>query len=240
MDVVRLGLGYRALRRKRAWTQQQVAHGAGVSRACIQRIERGGADSVNGGALRRVAAALGARFEQRLLWQGEALDRLLDEDHARLVDGVVRWLRSHGWEAVPEVTFAIYGERGSIDILAFHPATGSLLVVEVKTVVPDMQGMLSTLDRKVRLAPRIARDRGWTVRTTSRLLVLPEDSTVRRRVTALQATVDAILPSRTVAARRWAANPTGPFAGVAFLRTATHGRHRVSPGRAGGSPPMSP
>ena len=56
---------------------------------------------------------MGARFEQRVLWQGEALDRLLDADHAAIVERVIRWLRAEGWEAVPEVTFAIRGERGA-------------------------------------------------------------------------------------------------------------------------------
>jgi hypothetical protein len=34
--------------------------------------------------------------------------------------------------------------------------TGALLVIEVKTVVPDVGGMLETLDRKVRLARELA------------------------------------------------------------------------------------
>ena len=40
-----------------------------------------------------------------------------------------------------EVSFSVYGERGSIDILAFHASTGSLLVIEIKSVVPDMQSI---------------------------------------------------------------------------------------------------
>ena len=36
---------------------------------------------------------------------------------------------------VPEVSFSIYGERGVIDMLLWHPARRALLVVELKTGV---------------------------------------------------------------------------------------------------------
>ena len=62
----------------------------------------------------------------------------------------------------------------------------SLLVIEVKSVVPDLQAMLVTLDRKGRLAREIARDRGWQARTITRLLILPDDRTARRRVEELE------------------------------------------------------
>ena len=42
--------------------------------------------------LRTLVDALGARLDCRLLWNGEALDRLLDESHAALVETVVLWL----------------------------------------------------------------------------------------------------------------------------------------------------
>jgi hypothetical protein len=34
-------------------------------------------------------------------------------------------LRSDGWDVAVEVTFWIRGERGSIDVLGWHPANGS-------------------------------------------------------------------------------------------------------------------
>jgi transcriptional regulator with XRE-family HTH domain len=231
VDPVRLGLAFRALRRRRGWTQAQLAEHARVSRGAIQRVERGGAESFTGSLLRGLAVALGARFEQRLLWQGEALDRLLDADHARLVEIVISWLRAEGWEVAPEVTFAIGGERGSIDVLAFHAASGTLLVVEVKTVVPDMQAMLGGVDRKARLAMRVARSRGWHAKVVGRLLVLPDDRTSRRRVASHAATLDAALPARTREVRRWARSPVGALAGVLFVANAgvSGARHRVAP-----------
>jgi transcriptional regulator with XRE-family HTH domain len=229
MDVVRFGLGMRALRRRRGWTQQHVAELVRVSRSVVGRIERGRADRVSVHVLVRVAAALGGTVTVRLLWQGEGLDRLLDGAHADLTERMLSRLRSLGWEVASEVTFNILGERGTIDILAFHPPTGSLLVIEIKSVVPDLQAMLGTLDRKVRLAAAIARERGWLVRSVSRLLVLPDDRTARRRVQRHAATFDATLPVRSVNVRRWLAAPAGPLAGVLFLTNGhqTSTRHRV-------------
>jgi hypothetical protein len=49
-----------------------------------------------------------------------------------LDEAVTRLLADDGWEAVPEVTYSIFGERGSID-LAWHPASRTLLVIELKS-----------------------------------------------------------------------------------------------------------
>jgi transcriptional regulator with XRE-family HTH domain len=230
MDPVRFGLAMRALRRRRAWTQEQLAERAGVSRCAVQQIERGGADAFTGRVIRRIAVGLGARFEQRVLWQGEALDRLLDADHAGIVERVIRWLRAEGWEVVPEATFAVNGERGSIDVLAFHPETGTLLVIEVKSVVPDIQGLLGGVDRKARLAPAMARNRGWRVHNVGRVVVLPDDSTTRRRVEHHRATLDAALPARTAAVRAWVRHPEGDMAGILFLAddAQRQPRHRIA------------
>jgi transcriptional regulator with XRE-family HTH domain len=230
METVRFGLSMRALRRHRRWTQQRLAVVAGVSRGVIARIEGGHGDRVTVRTLIRVAAALGGTVTCRLLWHGEGLDRLLDADHARLLDQTLTLLGSKGWQTATEVTFNIYGERGSIDILAFHEATGSLLVIEIKTVVPDLQGTLGTLDRKARVATKIATERGWVATSVSRLLVLPDDRTTRRRVRFHRATFATVLPARTVAVRQWLGDPAGPLAGVLFLPDESHPvtRHRVA------------
>jgi hypothetical protein len=195
----------------------------------VGRIERGEAASVTGRALEQLVACLDARLDIRVLWHGEGLDRLLDAAHARLVEAVLVALRACGWTAVPEVTFQFGHERGSIDVLAWHPAEAILLVIEVKSVVPDIQSMLAGLDRKARLAPRIAAERGWRPRSISRLLVLPEDRTVRRRIAGHAATFDAVLPARSRAVRAWLRRPMGQLAGVLLLtdERRVRTRHRV-------------
>jgi transcriptional regulator with XRE-family HTH domain len=242
MDVARFGLGMRALRRRRGWTQQRLADAVRVSRGVVGRIERGRADRVPLHVLVRVATALGGTVTVRLLWQGEGLDRLLDSAHADLTELMLTRLRSLRWEVATEASFNIRGERGTIDILAFHPPTGSLLVIEIKSVVPDLQAMLGILDRKARLAADIARDQGWLVRSVSRLLVLPDDRTARRRVQQHAATFDAALPRRTVAVRRWLAAPAGRLAGVLFVPNdqQASARHRVAgPRRVDGQAPRT-
>jgi hypothetical protein len=105
-----------------------------------------------------------------------------------------------------------------------------LLVIEVKSVVPDMQAMLHGIDRKGRLAREIARDRGWVASSVTRLLVLPDDRTARRRVEAHAATLGVALPARTLAIRRWIREPAGPAPGhgIMFVTDARHAgiRHR--------------
>ena len=230
MDVIRFGLGLRALRMRRRWTQAHLATAAGVSRSVICRIERGRADRVAVHTLVRVAAKLDARVDIRLLWRGEALDRLLDARHASLVDRVIVSLHTVEWEVAAEVTFDVRSERGSIDILAFHRATGSLVAVEVKSVVPDIQALLAGIDRKGRLAGEVGRARGWRAASVSRILVLPDHRTTRRRVAAHAATFQSALPARTVEVRRWIGRPAGPISGILFVADDRQvgTRHRAS------------
>jgi transcriptional regulator with XRE-family HTH domain len=230
---IRVGLSVRALRRRAGLTQAALGRRVGSSGSAVSRIERGQATDVTIRLLDRVAAVLGARLVVTVLWQGEALDRLLDSGHARLVDWTIRWLTSKGWEAVPEVTFQIRGERSAVDVLARH-RTGAVLTVEVKSVVPDAQAMFATLDRKARLAREIALQRGWLdVTSTSRLLVLPADRTSRRRVMALDAMFRAALPQRSIDLRRWVRQPTGTISGVLFVSDVpdTGPRQRVARAR---------
>lgn len=236
MDHVKFGLAVRAVRRRRGWTQAELADRAGVSQAAVSRAERGAARTLTLRTLERIAEALGARASLRLFWHGEELDRLLDAVHAGLVERVIALLRATGWEVVPEATFSVYGERGSVDVLAFHPRLGALLIVEVKSVVPDMQAMLAGIDRKVRLGSGLAEDRGWRIRSVSRLLVLPDDRTARRRLADHAATIGQVLPLRTAAVRRWIARPVGPMGGVLFLPSSqsTTARHRIRASRAPG------
>jgi transcriptional regulator with XRE-family HTH domain len=230
MDLVRFGRGIRALRLRRGWRQRDLAAAAKVSPTMIARIERGDG-TVQPKNHDAVAAALGARTELRLSYNGEALDRMLDAGHAALVDAVAVVLRRFGWDIVIEATFWIRGERGSVDVLAWHPATRTVLVVEVKSVVPDVQAMLSSIDRKVRLAHVIARERGWIPVAVGAVLVIGEDRTARRRIDAHAAIFEQSFPQRAIAVRRWLAHPdaTSPLRGLWFLsaRRSVTPRHRV-------------
>ena len=223
MDALRFGRQYRALRVRLENRQSDVSARARLSRSLIAAIDRGELDGVTVGALVKAAAALGADVDLYLRWRGERLDRLVDEAHAALVNTFVRLLQGLGWVVEVEVSFSIWGERGSIDILAFHPWFGALLIVEIKSVVADSQATLHGLDRQARLARDVIQGRGWDVRHVSRLLVIGATATSRRRVARLAATYDAALPERGTAARRWLRRPDRPLAGLLFLANDGHG-----------------
>lgn len=207
LDAIRFGRGIRALRHRRGWRQEDLAQAAGVSRSMVARIEQGRGDRVPPATLRHVADALGARVVVRLEWQGEQLDRLIDARHAAIVDRVVSDLSAWGWTCIPEATFNIYGERGSIDILAFHPEAQVLLVVEVKSSIPEIGNLLLPLDRKVRLALSVAAGHGLQATSVARLLVVGEGSTNRRRIAEHAATFRSAFPVRGPDVRRWLMRP---------------------------------
>lgn len=211
-----------------------------MSRWVVVEIEAGRGDRISAERLIRVVAALGGYLSIRIQYQGEGLDRLRDRRHASLVDRVVKRLSADGWDVATEVSFNVFGERGSIDILAFEPNSGALLVIEVKSVVPDVGGMLATLDRKVRLARDLAEARGWRVRTVSRLLVLPEARTARRRIDNHEATFRNAFPARNVEVNRWLSAPYGRLSGLLFLSPAREADTRRAGDRATRPGPLRP
>ena len=121
MDPILFGRGVKALRLRKRWRQDDLAAAARVSRGVIARIEQGRAARVTVETLDKVAAALGGRVTCRLTWNGEGLDRLLDAEHAAIVEAVVRTLRSSDWLVATEVSFNNFGERGSIDFDVLLP-----------------------------------------------------------------------------------------------------------------------
>ena len=232
LDAARLGRSLRAIRIRLGLRQEDVASRAGVSRSFVSKVELGRASSSDFSLLDRVCRAVGADLDLRVRWRGEGLDRLLDEGHAALVDAVVALLPAADWEVALEVTFNEYGDRGSIDVFAWHAARRAVLVVEVKSVVADAQGTLSPLDRKVRLGARLARARGWEPTAVSRLLVVEDGPTNRRRLARFESMFAAALPSRNRAVRRWIAEPVGRIDGLLFLSYATRGgTRRTTAGR---------
>ena len=218
MDARRVGRGLRALRLRRGLTQGELARKAGIHRSKISRIERGFVDRIPFGDLVALADALDARLELDLQWRGASLDRLVDARHAATVGATVAWLTAAGWTCFTEVSFSIFGERGSIDIVAVHPG-GALLSIEVKATIADANQTLIAIDRKARLLPAIARERGWPGGPAGTILVIAEGTTSRRRIAEHEAVFRASLPTPSAACRRWIRSPSGrPPRGIVFLR----------------------
>jgi transcriptional regulator with XRE-family HTH domain len=218
MDAKRLGRAFRAVRVRKRLRQDDVGAAAGVSGSTVSRIEAGSLDEVSLRSLLAVAGALGMTVSITAAWEGAELDRLLGGRHSAMHEVVAVLMAGlDGWVSAPEVSFSIYGERGVIDILCWHAATRTLLVIELKTELADVQATVGTLDRKVRLASRIAADRGWQPLVVACWLLIAEGATNRRRVGAHRTMLRNAFPvdGRSMAA--WLRAPSGAVRAMSFL-----------------------
>ncbi len=230
MDAVRLGRVVRALRIRQAMRQEDLGRSAGVSKDLVSRIERGKVDGLRIRILVELARNLGADLVVTLRWRGGDLDRLLDEGHAALMARAAAVLEAAGWSVMPEVTFAHFADRGSIDILAWHASTSTVLVVEVKTELTSLEETLRTHDMKTRIARKVALERsGWQGRTVARMLVLPDSSSARRRVARHGALLARAYPLPGMAARGWLRMPAGTTGLLMFLPFTNTVRGRCGP-----------
>ena len=234
MDDIRFGARVRVVRMRLDWRQEDVAARAGVGASTVCRIERGQLERVRLSTLRAVLKVLEIELQLLPRWRGGDLDRLADEGHAALAGIVASGLEAAGWTVQPEVSFSVYGERGSIDLLAWHAPTRTLLVVEVKTSLNSVEETLRRQDVKVRLAAGIARERfGWASKSVAWLLALPDDVTARRRVARHGRLFDRAYPLRGQAARTWLHHPAGASGLLVFHSSRAPGgvRARLAPRR---------
>ena len=217
MEILRLGSVFRSVRIRNGWRQVDVAMAAKVSQAMISRVERGRVRGISLAALLRVAEALEIRIDVVPRWRGGDLDRMLNAGHAALHQRVARMFAGTPWLLAPETTFAVYGECGVIDVLAFHPPTGALLIIELKTELVDVQQLMTAVDRYRRLAPRFARERGWQVRSASVWAALRDTRTNRRRVAEHADVLRTAFPGDGRSVRRWLGSPDRPMSALSFI-----------------------
>jgi hypothetical protein len=195
----------------------------------VARVERGALTNVPLGHIRRISLALDARLDLIIRWRGGDLGRLINARHAGMHEVMARTFRElNGWIAEPEVSFSVYGERGVIDIAAWHSVHRQLLVIELKSELVDVNELLSTLDRKRRLANAIARDRRWDPVGVSSWVVLADSRSNRRAVSRHAAVLRAKLPSDGRMMRMWLREPTARVDALSFLPT----HHGMTLGRS--------
>jgi transcriptional regulator with XRE-family HTH domain len=210
MDDGRVGAALRAVRTRRGWRQIDVAGRAGVSRPMVSLIERGHLDAASLRVIRRVAATLDVRLHVVAHWRGGDLGRVLNARHSALHESVATFILTlPGWEFVPEVSFSIYGERGVIDILAWHAATRTLLIIELKTAIVDVQELVGSMDRRRRLAGPIARQRGWDPASVGCWVIVSGTKSNQRRIAAHRTMLRAAFPQDGRVLRGWLHRPSG-------------------------------
>jgi transcriptional regulator with XRE-family HTH domain len=221
VDFVRLGTIFRAVRIRKRWRQEDVAARAGVTRAAVSRVERGHGRELRVDELLHIAEALDVVVRLTATWRGGELDRLLNSRHSALHEAVARWLLSlPGWQVAPEVSFAVFGERGVIDILAWHEPTRTLLVIELKTEIVDVNDLMGRVDVKQRHAIEIARERGWNAKRVAAWVIVADSSTNRRRVARHKTTLRAAFPANYQAVASWLAYPADQIRALWFWSNA--------------------
>ena len=236
VDDIRVGRVVRALRRRLGWRQADLAARADVSQQTVSLIERGQLGAMSLRRIRVVARTADAEALLTVRWRGGELDRLLDDAHARLITATVARRRATGWETVIELTYSVFGERGSIDVVGWRGLERALVILEIKSELTSAEATLRKHDEKVRLAGRIVSERfGWVPLVIGRLLVVPESSTARRRVQAGGGLIARSYPVRGAELRAWLRTPVGPIAGLLFLPSTSPrgGKRRIrASGRA--------
>jgi len=218
MHEGRLGTAIRLIRQRRRWTQADLAARVGVSDTTISRIERGHIRSLSVATIQDVAGELDIRVDLVPRWRSGDLDRLLNRRHSSFHELVARWFGEvvPDWALAPEVSYSIYGERGVIDILAWHPGRRALLIIELKTDIVDVNDLIGSADRRTRLARTIVADRGWDPATVSVWVVVAPSRTNRRRVVAHKAMLRAAFPTDGRGIRAWLLDPRGRVAALSF------------------------
>lgn len=178
------------------WSQRTLAAKVGVSRATIAAIELGRLDPTLDRTA-AIAAALGYELELAFLAPKVIGDgRQRDLVHAVCSGFIDRRLGRASWEVDGEVYFEDGDWRGWIDILAFDPRTGTLLVIEIKTRIDDAGAIERQIGWYARVARRLARDRGWAVRRVECWLIALCTDEVEQAITINRDVLARAFPRR--------------------------------------------
>jgi transcriptional regulator with XRE-family HTH domain len=125
-------------RRAIGWSQDLLATRAHLSQTLVWMAENQ-QPGVAIGSLFEVCSALDVAIDVTFrLPFAVGRTRQRDAAHARCVAYVQRRLEAAGYRVAREVEVRAGRSHGWIDVLAWHPITGEVLVVEVKTVLDDI------------------------------------------------------------------------------------------------------
>jgi transcriptional regulator with XRE-family HTH domain len=165
-------------------SQQELAEALGIHRGHLANIEAG-RTNISVDLMDRIAVALGQRLElivhpPRLI----SVRPVHDTVHAWCSGYTARRLTGDGWLIAREVDVSAGGIRGWIDILAFDPRTGTLVIIEIKTRLDDLGGAERQIGWYERNAIGAAHRLGWHPRrVVVWLIVLASDEVDRSLVT---------------------------------------------------------
>jgi transcriptional regulator with XRE-family HTH domain len=200
-------------------TQQQLGEAVGVTHGYIAKIESGQANPALQ-LVERIADALDIELE--LVGRVPTVigdRRQRDLVHARCSAYADRRLRASGWSTAREVEIAHGRSHGWIDLLAFDPRTGILLVIEVKTRLDDVGSAERQLGWYERSAPFVGARLGWRPRRTIGWLLVLASEEVERAIGLNRELLARAFPARARAMSEVAAHESSviPGRGLAMV-----------------------
>jgi hypothetical protein len=223
-DDERLAKASRLIRRQLGLRQVDLA----TPRYVAQEIEGGRAGSLTTDLVRAHFAALGAKAQFTVWWNGAATDRVLDERHAEILSASAGLVASAQFRVLTEFTFNEYGERGSIDLFGGRDDARAVFLGEAKSEWGSLEETLRRQDLKRRLAPKLAKEAfGWRPSCIASVLIFPDERTARRIAERFTETLTGY-PARANEIRAWLRHPAGDLSGIWFLSNAAMVRRRIS------------
>lgn len=192
-----VGETLRSLRVRLGWTQHELARRAGISQSMVSAIEAGRCPGLPLRTAKRLFEAMGARMVLSVdaPFLGDR-ERQLEPAHARCTAHVAARLRGQGWSVATEVEVGGDRSRGWIDVLACHPTSGALLVVEIKTEIRDVGAIERALGWYEREGPISARRFGWRSRRVTGSLLLLATAANDERAASNRASFEQGFPTR--------------------------------------------
>ena len=231
------------LRHALRWTQAELGDRAGFSQSFVSLVEHMQMPDLTFESATRLLEAMGARLTVGVSAPFLA-DRELQRDpaHARCTAYVAARLKRIGWLTATEVEIGGDRSRGWIDLLAYHPDRGLMLVIEIKTEIPDLGAIERTLGWYEREAWVAARRLGWRPDKVVGCLFLLATEMNEARIRDNQAAFSAGFPVRATELRRIITNevPPRPARAMALIDPRSRRQNWLRPSRLDGRPTPSP
>jgi hypothetical protein len=142
-----------------------------------------------------------------------------------MAEAVTQMLIDQSWEVRPEVSFNHFGERGVVDLVAWQAESRTLLLIELKTELVDINELLAITDRRRRLAHVISEPLGWQPARVAQWIVVAASRTNARRVADHRAILRAAFPADGRSVAGWLARPATAASALWFLPD-SHGVRR--------------
>ena len=146
-----------------------------------------------------------------------------------MAEAISQMLVAAEWDVRPEVSFSHFGERGVVDLVAWHALSRTLLLIELKTELADINDLLAVTGRRRRLAAVIAGQFGWVPANVAQWVVVAASRSNERRVAAHRTMLRAAFPADGRSIAGWLANPGSAMSALWFLPNVQSATRRRGP-----------